>query len=89
MRFCYDYYTETDGKITNKKYIKLRFIDSYAFMSKSLEEWVKMMKKDLPITKRFCYDTSMNEQEADEKFESYCKKGFYAYEWTDSNTKFV
>ena len=95
--------TVTDGRITAivqnmEKMIsfswgQFRFIDSYAFLSSSLDKLVQNTpKKDLRITRQQypnrCYLSQSRRLLNDTKFHLVTQKGVYPYEYMDSLDRF-
>ena len=96
--------TVTDGKLSGicqnmEKLIsfswgQFRFVDSYAFLSSSLDKLVKNTpKKDLRITRQQypsrCYLSQSRRLLNDTKFHLVTQKGVYPYEYMDSLDRFV
>ena len=95
--------TVTDGKISAivqnmEKLIsfswgQFRFVDSYAFLSSSLDKLVQNTpKKDLRITRQqypnWCYLSQSRRLLNDTKFHLVTQKGVYPYEYMDSLDRF-
>ena len=92
--------TVKDGKITAivqnmEKLIsfswgQFRFVDSYAFLSSSLDRLVgNTPKEDLRITKRdYPTRSSMVRKRQQEQFDLVTRKGIYPYEYMDSFDRF-
>ena len=72
----------------NEKFIsfgwgELKFIDSIAFMNTSLDKLVQNLKDGDPSLSNFNNFKSVFKEHA----ELLCRKGFYPYEWVDSENK--
>ena len=92
--------TVTDGKLSGicqnmEKLIsfrwgQFRFVDSYAFLSSSLDRLVtNTPKEDLRITKRdYPTRSSLVRERQQERFDLVTRKGIYPYEYMDSFDRF-
>ena len=63
----------------------LRFIDSFQFMASSLENLVANLYVDEPD--KYKNFDNMKKYYKGEALELLCRKGFYPYEWVDSDDK--
>ena len=74
-------YKKQSGQLV-KLYQSLRFLDSYQFVSQSLENLAKTMKKDDFLHKQFFHNVP------DQIFLKLTQKGFFPYSYLDSFEKF-
>ena len=62
----------------------LKFIDSFQFMASSLDTLVKNLYDKEDKYKKF---KSMKRYYSGENLDLLCRKGYYPYEWVDSDDK--
>ena len=78
-------------KLISFSWGQFRFVDSYAFLSSSLDRLVtNTPKKNLRITGGvyFCLGRGSLKQLMDKKFDLVTRKGVYPYEYMDSFDRF-
>lgn len=81
-------YKDEKGKIKPVMF-EIRFIDTFAFMSSSIEELANNLKKECKTTadKRLIFKNVSKQFPDDEEFNLMTQKGVYPYDWINSYDK--